>query len=157
MLAAITLFFLAGGGAYAAYYEAVLSKIQETDNAYVGGNLVNLSSQVTGNVTDIRADETQMVQAGAPLVTLDSADADVALAIGQVVQLFLEGVFEYLPLFFDHEDFVETLGEVVHAVRLQRPGHADLVQADADVGRRLFVDAEIGQRLARIEVGLAGR
>jgi len=56
VLAAITLLFIAAGVAYAVYYQAVLSKEQETDNAYVGGNLVNLSSQVTGNVTEIRAD-----------------------------------------------------------------------------------------------------
>jgi membrane fusion protein (multidrug efflux system) len=110
VLAAITLFFLAAGGAYAAYYEAVLSKIQETDNAYVGGNLVNLSSQVTGNVTDIRADETQMVQAGAPLVTLDSADADVALAQADA-----------------------RLGA---AVRQQRQRYADVAQYDATVTLR---------------------
>jgi membrane fusion protein (multidrug efflux system) len=79
VLAGITLLFIAAGIAYAAYYHIVLSKIQETDNAYVGGNLVNLSSQVTGNVAEIRADETQMVQAGATLVRLDSADADIAL------------------------------------------------------------------------------
>ncbi|MDR7051316.1 membrane fusion protein (multidrug efflux system) [Duganella sp. 3397] len=80
VLAGITVLLIAAGAAYAVYYQAVLSKIQETDNAYVGGNLVNLSSQVTGTVTEIRADDTQMVQAGAPLVTLDAADADVALA-----------------------------------------------------------------------------
>lgn len=80
VLAGITLLFIAAGAAYAIYYHLVLSKIQETDNAYVGGNLVNLSSQVSGNVTEIGADETQMVQAGAPLIKLDPADADVALA-----------------------------------------------------------------------------
>jgi len=110
VLAAITLLFLAAGGAYAAYYATVLSKVQETDNAYVGGNLVNLSSQVTGTVTDIRADETQMVQAGAPLVTLDPADADVALAQADA-----------------------RLGA---AVRQQRQRYADVAQYDATVTLR---------------------
>lgn len=110
VLAAITLLFLAAGGAYAAYYATVLSKVQETDNAYVGGNLVNLSSQVTGTVTEIRADETQMVQAGAPLVTLDPADADVALAQADA-----------------------RLGA---AVRQQRQRYADVAQYDATVTLR---------------------
>ncbi len=79
MLAAITGAFVVAGLAYGAYYVLVLSKIQETDNAYVGGNLVTLSSQVAGNVESIGADETQLVQAGAELVRLDPADADVAL------------------------------------------------------------------------------
>jgi len=110
VLAGITLLFIAAGIAYAAYYQIVLSKIQETDNAYVGGNLVNLSSQVTGNVAEIRADETQMVQAGAPLVRLDSADADVALSQADA-----------------------RLGT---AVRQQRQRYADVSQYDATVALR---------------------
>jgi membrane fusion protein (multidrug efflux system) len=110
MLAAITLAFIAAGIAYAAYYEIVLSKIQETDNAYVGGNLVNISSQVTGNVTEIRADETQMVQAGAPLIQLDAADADIALQQADA-----------------------RLGA---AVRQQRQRYADVAQYDANVALR---------------------
>jgi membrane fusion protein (multidrug efflux system) len=80
VLLGITLLFILAGGAYAAYYETVLSKIQETDNAYVGGNLVTLSSQVTGSVQEIRADDTQLVQAGATVIKLDGADAEVALS-----------------------------------------------------------------------------
>jgi membrane fusion protein (multidrug efflux system) len=110
VLAAITLTFIAAGIAYAAYYQIVLSKVQETDNAYVGGNLVNLSSQVTGNVTEIRADETQMVQAGAPLIQLDAADADIALQQADA-----------------------RLGA---AVRQQRQRYADVAQYDAAVAQR---------------------
>ncbi|MYM31316.1 HlyD family efflux transporter periplasmic adaptor subunit [Duganella sp. CY15W] len=110
VLAGITLAFIAAGAAYAVYYEAVLSKIQETDNAYVGGNLVTLSSQVTGNVTEIRADETQMVQAGAPVIKLDSADADIALA--------------------------QADAKLGAAVRQQRQRYADVAQYDATVTLR---------------------
>lgn len=110
VLAAITLAFIAAGVAYAAYYEIVLSKIQETDNAYVGGNLVNLSSQVTGNVIAIRADETQMVQAGAPLIQLDAADADIALQ--------------------------QADAKLGAAVRQQRQRYADVAQYDATVSLR---------------------
>ena len=110
VLAAITLLFLAAGAAYAVYYKAVLSKEQETDNAYVGGNLVNLSSQVAGNVTEIRADETQMVRAGATLIKLDSADADVALSQADA-----------------------RLGA---AVRQQRQRYADVAQYEATVALR---------------------
>ena len=80
VLAGITAAFLAAGAAYGAYYTLVLSKRVETDNAYVGGNLVNVSSQVTGSVVEIRADETQLVQAGMEIVRLDPSDAEVALA-----------------------------------------------------------------------------
>jgi membrane fusion protein (multidrug efflux system) len=80
LLLGITLLFILAGVAYGAWYLLVLSKRVETDNAYVGGNLVNVSSQVTGSVIEIRADETQQVQAGAEIVKLDPADAEVALA-----------------------------------------------------------------------------
>ncbi|MDB5768846.1 MAG: hemolysin [Collimonas fungivorans] len=80
VLLGMTLVFILIGVAYAIYYVLVLSKEMDTDNAYVGGNLVNLTSQVSGNVQEIRADETQMVQAGAELIKLDPIDADVALS-----------------------------------------------------------------------------
>jgi membrane fusion protein (multidrug efflux system) len=94
-LLALTAFFIAAGVAYAIYYVLVLSTRLETDNAYVGGNLVVLSSQVPGTVVSINADETQMVRAGAELVKLDAADAELALAqaearLGSVVRQLRE-------------------------------------------------------------------
>jgi len=65
---------------------------------------------VTGNVTEIRAEETQMVQAGAPLVKLDAADADVALA--------------------------QADAKLGAAVRQQRQRYADVAQYDATVALR---------------------
>ena len=53
---------------------------ESTEDAYVGGNVVQISSQIGGTVTSVRADDTQVVQVGQPLVTLDSADAQVAMA-----------------------------------------------------------------------------
>jgi membrane fusion protein (multidrug efflux system) len=123
VLAGITLLFIAAGIAYAAYYKIVLSREQQTDNAYVGGNLVNLSSQVTGNVAEIRADETQMVQAGATLIKLDSADADVALGQAEA-----------------------RLGA---AVRQQRQRYADVAQYDATVAQRKLQLKEAEDDLAR--------
>jgi membrane fusion protein (multidrug efflux system) len=79
VLFAITAAFVVAGLAYAAYYMLVLSSRADTDNAYVGGNLVTVSSQVAGSVIEIGADETQMVQAGAEIIKLDPADAAVAL------------------------------------------------------------------------------
>jgi multidrug efflux pump subunit AcrA (membrane-fusion protein) len=79
VLLGITGVFALGAIAYGAYATLVLSQRAETDNAYVGGNLVSVSSQVAGSVVEIRADETQMVQAGAEIVRLDPSDAEVAL------------------------------------------------------------------------------
>ena len=53
---------------------------QSTDNAYVAGNVVQITPQVGGTVVAIQADDTDFVKAGQVLVQLDSADASVALA-----------------------------------------------------------------------------
>ncbi|MFZ9676918.1 MAG: HlyD family efflux transporter periplasmic adaptor subunit [Quisquiliibacterium sp.] len=51
-----------------------------TDNAYVGGNVVQVTPQLAGTVTRVAVDDTQLVRAGELLVQLDDADAKVQLA-----------------------------------------------------------------------------
>ena len=61
-------------------YDWYLQRHEEaTDNAYVQGNVVQITPQVGGTVTAIFADDTDFVKAGQPLVQLDPADARVAL------------------------------------------------------------------------------
>ncbi|EIJ47925.1 multidrug resistance A (translocase) transmembrane secretion protein [Herbaspirillum sp. GW103] len=71
---------------------------EETDDAYVGGNVVQISAQVGGTVVAVKADDTQVVKAGQQLVALDAADTRLALdqaeaalaqAVRQTRQLFL--------------------------------------------------------------------
>jgi len=50
-----------------------------TDNAYVAGNVVQITPQVSGTVVSIQADETDFVKAGELLVKIDSSDAKVTL------------------------------------------------------------------------------
>jgi membrane fusion protein (multidrug efflux system) len=81
---------LAAAG-YGAYYYTVARFHEDTDDAYVNGNLVQLTPQVAGTVIAVNADDTQIVKAGEPVVTLDAADAAVALAnaeatLGQTVR-----------------------------------------------------------------------
>jgi membrane fusion protein (multidrug efflux system) len=67
------------GGAFVAYDMLVASRHEDTDNAYVQGNVVQITPQIGGTVIAILADDTDFVKAGQPLVTLDPADARVAL------------------------------------------------------------------------------
>ena len=67
------------GIAYGAYWALVLNHYESTDNAYVQGNVVQLTPQVGGTVVAINADDTDHVKAGQLLVKLDPADAQVAL------------------------------------------------------------------------------
>ena len=70
---------LLAGLAYGVYYALVLNHYESTDNAYVQGNVVQLTPQVGGTVVAINADDTDFVKAGQLLVKLDPADARVAL------------------------------------------------------------------------------
>jgi membrane fusion protein (multidrug efflux system) len=65
--------------AYGLYWAQVLRYRQSTDDAYVGGNVVQITPQIAGIVVAIGADDTQFVKAGQTLVRLDQADAKVAL------------------------------------------------------------------------------
>src|SRR5690606_7199231 len=51
---------------------------EETDDAYVQGNVVSIVPQTSGTVTGIEADEGDRVEAGQVLVRLDPNDARVA-------------------------------------------------------------------------------
>ena len=53
---------------------------ETTEDAYVDGNVVEVTAQVSGVVTAIGADNTDFVKAGRNVVTLDDADAKLALA-----------------------------------------------------------------------------
>src|SRR5436305_1559084 len=53
---------------YGAYWAQVLRYRQSTDDAYVGGNVVQITPQISGTVVAIGADDTQFVKAGQALV-----------------------------------------------------------------------------------------
>ena len=78
-LGALAAVLMTGGAVYGAYWAQVLRYHQSTNDAYVGGNVVQITPQISGTVVAIGADDTQFVKAGQPLVRLDPADARVAL------------------------------------------------------------------------------
>ena len=65
--------------AYGLYYFLVARFHEETDDAYVNGNVVQITPQVVGTVVAVKADDTQTVKAGDPLVLLDPADSQLSL------------------------------------------------------------------------------
>jgi membrane fusion protein (multidrug efflux system) len=75
------------------YYES-------TDDAYVNGDVVQVTSEIPGTVVSLNVDDTQPVRAGQTLLQLDpadakiaeaSAEADLARAVRQVRGLFAQG------------------------------------------------------------------
>ncbi len=53
---------------------------ESTDDAYVNGNVVQITPQIPGTVVSIGADDGDRVHAGDTLVKLDPSDADIALS-----------------------------------------------------------------------------
>jgi membrane fusion protein (multidrug efflux system) len=79
VLLLIALIFIVLGALWAAYWVLVLSKREQTDDAYVNGNKVVISAQISGTVIAVLTDDTQLVKAGQVLVRLDPIDAETAL------------------------------------------------------------------------------
>jgi len=79
MLWATGIFILAGLF-YGVWWLLFAAHYESTDDAYVHGNLVQISAQIPGTVVAIGAEETQTIAQGARLVSLDGSDTDIALA-----------------------------------------------------------------------------
>jgi membrane fusion protein (multidrug efflux system) len=103
----------------------------DTDNAYVVGNVLQITPQVGGTVLSIQADETDFVRAGQMLVKLDEVDARVALEQAQA-QL-AQSVREVRSLFAGSASLVAQLNlRQADDKRAQ----VDLNRAQEDVNRR---------------------
>ena len=103
LMGVLALIFVLAGAGYAVYWAMHARYHQTTDDAYVGGNLVQINARVAGTVIAVNADDTQSVKEGETVVKLDDTDAAVALesakaglaqAVRHVRQLF-ENVDQY--------------------------------------------------------------
>jgi membrane fusion protein (multidrug efflux system) len=71
---------LIGALAYGGYWFFDARYYGSTDDAYVNGDVVQITSEVPGTVLSVNVDDTQPVQAGQKLLELDPADARIAVA-----------------------------------------------------------------------------
>jgi membrane fusion protein (multidrug efflux system) len=78
-LAIIALCVLLGAAAWSAYWYAYARWRVSTDDAYVGGTIIQVTSDVAGTILSVHARETDTVNAGQTLLELDPADARVAM------------------------------------------------------------------------------
>ena len=116
-----------------------------TDNAYVAGNVVQITPQVGGTVVAIHADDTDFVRAGQPLVKLDPTDARMALeqAQAQLAQtvretriLFANNGTLNAQIGTRNADVTRTQADLARAQADFTRAQADLVKAQDDVNRR---------------------
>lgn len=104
---------------------------QSTDNAYVAGNVVQITPQVGGTVVAILADDNDAVKAGQTLVQLDTADFKVAL--DQAEAQLAQTVREVRALYAGNATLrAQVALREADLARVQ----ADLAKAQDDVDRR---------------------
>jgi membrane fusion protein, multidrug efflux system len=113
--------------AYGVYYFLVARFHEDTDDAYVNGNVVQITPQVTGTVIAVNADDTQTVKAGDPLVVLDGADARVALQ--QAEANLAQTVRQVRGLFVNNDQYQAQIAQ----------RQADLSRAQDDLRRRMTI------------------
>jgi membrane fusion protein, multidrug efflux system len=130
------------GIAYGAYWALVLNHFESTDNAYVQGNMVQLTPQVGGTVVAINADDTDHVKAGQLLVKLDPADAQVAL--DQAEAQLAQTVREVRTLYANNS----TLKAQIDLRQ------ADLARAQSEVAR---AQDDVSRRAPLVATGAVGK
>jgi membrane fusion protein (multidrug efflux system) len=110
--------------AYGAYYFTVGRFHEATDDAYVSGNLIQLTPQVSGTVVAVNADDTQIVKKGDPVVTLDPADSKVTLENAEA--MLGQTVRQVSGLYVNNSFYAANVAQ----------RQADLLKATEDLQRR---------------------
>ena len=83
MLLALAVVVALGGAGVWAYHEFYGRWSESTDDAYVNGNVVEITPLVTGTVVSIGADDGDLVHEGQVLVNFDPNDAEIGLQSAQ--------------------------------------------------------------------------
>ncbi len=144
----IALIFIALGLLWGAYWVLVLAKREQTDDAYVNGNKVVISAQISGTVVAVLADDTQLAKAGQVLVRLDPIDAETGLSrTGSALAQTVRQVRQEKSTADQYDSVIETR-------------KLELARAQADLAKRepLLADHAIAPeevRHARESVALA--
>lgn len=131
VLLSVTVVVVLAALAFGAYEWLLGGRYETTDNAYVQGNVIQITPRVEGTVQAIYADDMDFVKAGQVLVRLDPADAHIRLehAEAQLAQ----AVRQARTLYADNETLNAQIAlrqaEVVKA-------RSDLARAEDDRKRR---------------------
>jgi membrane fusion protein (multidrug efflux system) len=122
-LTALAAVVIVAGGGWGLYEWLVASHYEDTDNAYVQGNVIQITPQIGGTVMAINADDTDFVKAGQPLVQLDPADAKVSLE--QAEAALAQAVRQTRTLYANN-------GSLAAQVTLRQ---SDIVKAQSDIAK----------------------
>jgi len=124
-LAILAAVVVLGGAGWLAYHFMVGRWHEDTDDAYVQGNVVTVTPQAGGTVVGINVEDGMRVEAGQTLVSFDASDADVAYS--QAVANLAGAVRQVRGIYR-----AVDAGQADIAAR-----EVALAQAQADVNRRV--------------------
>ena len=120
----LAVLFVLIGVAYLIYWALVLRHFEETDDADVAGNQVQIMAQVSGSVNKVWFDNTDFVKKGDVLVTLDKTDAEQAFEKAQTA--LATSVRQTHQMMINSKQYQASIA-------LQKTA---LAQAEADLKRR---------------------
>jgi membrane fusion protein (multidrug efflux system) len=104
--------------------------VESTDDAYVSGDVVQVSPRIEGTAVAVYAQDTDTVQAGTPLIQIDATDARIAL--DAAVDALAHAV----------RDFRSADADAEHERVQIRLRASDLARAEDDLQRRTSIAAE---------------
>ena len=135
LLTIILIIVVVAAAVWGIWYFVTQAGRVETDNAYVGADVAQVTALVSGPVAEVRVSGTQTVKKGDVLVVLDDADArvDVATAEAALVQA--------------QQRFGQAAAQVGSARAKLASRGADIAQA-----RARLAEANAGLERARVEL-----
>lgn len=124
--------------AYLIWWFLVGSHFVKTDDAYVGASVVQITPQVSGQVSQTPVGETQPVKAGQVLVVIDPADARLAEA--QAEAQYGQAVRRVRQLFANNQAYSAQVGarqaDLIRAQAQIRSAQSDVDRTKVDFDRR---------------------
>lgn len=120
----LAVLFILAGVFWLVHWFLVLRFYQETDDAYVAGNQVQIMAQISGSVNKVWFDNTDFVRKGSVLVTLDQTDAEQAFEKAQTA--LATSVRQVHQLIINSKQYQAT-------INLKKTA---LMQTEADLRRR---------------------
>ncbi len=131
------------GFIFLTYYVFVGSKHITTDNAYVGAEIAQVSSSVSGTIKEVHFKDTDIVKSGDVLVTIDETDAKLALARAKAELDKAQADLERAKIDSERREALAKSGSVSAEEVTNSKNAFKVAQAIFDAAQAAFNQAEV--------------